>query len=240
VKLANSRGPETLRDLASETGAVAVAAVDAVKDVEAVIVSIPQGAIEDLPHGLFADVPGDVIVIDTGNYYPGLRDRKIDEIEAGLPESAWVSRKLGRPVVKAFNSIGFPSLAGKGRPSGDPARVALPVSGDDAAAKAVAIKLIDEIGFDAVDAGPLEQSWRQQPGTPAYCTDLDREGVEKALQAADKARAPELRDRFIEEMKEIGARGEALDLVSLGRRVYGAPEPFRDVFALQSGRRRRS
>jgi len=225
VRLANSRGPETIRDRAREAGATPVTVGDVVRDVDLVIVSIPLGAIESLPGNLFDSVPADVIVVDTGNYYPGLRDPEIAEIEAGMPESLWVSQRLERPLVKAFNSIGFPSLAGGGRPTGSPGRIALPVAGDDPRARAAVMTLIDEIGFDIVDAGALDESWRQQPGTPAYCTDLDRGSLVSALAMADRARAPERRDRFIEEMRAAIREGRPVDLVALGRSVYGAPAP---------------
>lgn len=223
IRLANSRGPDTIAELASEIGAAAATAADAAKDAEIVVVSIPQQAIEDLPEGLFDEAADGAIFIDTGNYYPGLRDRTIEPIEAGLPESVWVSRILQRPVVKAFNSISFTSLAKAGRPSGAPGRIALPVAGDEPQAKAIVIGLLDEIGFDGVDAGSLEESWRQQPGTPVYCTDLDREHVLQALQMADRSRAPERRDRFIEEMLKLVRQGGEADLIALGRRLYGAP-----------------
>jgi predicted dinucleotide-binding enzyme len=223
VKLANSREPDTIKETAAKAGAEPVVAADLAKHVELVVISIPQGAIEKLPKGLFDGASDDVIVVDTGNYYPGLRDQRIDEIEAGVPESLWVSRRLQRPVVKAFNSINFMSLAEKGRPGGDPARIALPVAGDVTAAKGVVIDLLDQIGFEGLDAGGLEDSWRQQPGTPAYCTDLDRERLRQALAKADRERAPELRDRFIDEMKKAFGKGGAVDLVALSRSVYGAP-----------------
>jgi len=93
------------------------------------------------------------------------RDGKIEAIEDGTPESQWVAEQLGRPVVKAFNNIYSEHLANEGRPSGTPGRIALPIAGDDPGDKAVVARLIDELGFDAIDAGTLEESWRQQPGT---------------------------------------------------------------------------
>jgi predicted dinucleotide-binding enzyme len=162
-------------------------------------------------------VSGDVVVIDTGNYYPGLRDGPIAAIDAGLPESCWVARQLGRPVVKAFNNIVAHSLAHEGRPAGDPGRIALPVSGDDARAKATVIDLVDQIGFDGVDAGDLETSWRQQPGTPVYCTDYDVEGVRRALAQADKSRAPALRDRSLEMRTQLPEGTTPRDMVNLLR-----------------------
>jgi predicted dinucleotide-binding enzyme len=193
VFVANSRGPETLSDLVTETGATAVSVPEAVRSVDLVVVTIPEKNIPDLPAGLFADTRNNVVVVDTGNYYPRQRDGRIEAIEAGLPESKWVEQQLGRRVIKAFNNIYAKHLLELGRPKGTPGRIALPVSGDDAAAKSVVLKLIDELGFDGVDAGGLDESWRQQPGTPVYTEDFDAEGVRRALAEATKDRTPEWR-----------------------------------------------
>jgi predicted dinucleotide-binding enzyme len=191
VFVANSRGPETLRDLAAETGATAVPVKEAARAGKLVVVTIPERSIPQLPRDLFADVPADVVVVDTGNYYPRQRDGRIEPIESGTTESRWVSQQLGRPVVKAFNNIYAKHLQDNGKPAGTPGRIALPVAGDDPEAKAVVLKLIDEIGFDGVDAGTLDESWRQQPGTPVYTTDRDAAGVRQALAAATHERKPE-------------------------------------------------
>jgi len=183
VSVANSRGPHTLTDLAAETGAGAVTSREAARDKDLVVVTIPEGRVPELPADLFSDAPADKVVVDTGNYYPQ-RDGRIPEIEAGMPESRWVERHLGRPVVKAFNNIRAQHIMELGRPAGDPDRIALPVAGDAPKAKAVVMRLIDELGFDAVDAGTLDESWRQQPGTPVYATDLNEEGVRRALAEA--------------------------------------------------------
>ena len=119
VSIANSRGPGSLTALAAEIGATPVSVVDAANAGEVVIVSIPQKAVPDLPRGLFANVPDSVIVVDTGNYYPELRDGRIDAIERGMLDSQWVAQQLGRPVIKAFNSIYAKSLLEKGRSSGN-------------------------------------------------------------------------------------------------------------------------
>lgn len=193
VSVANSRGPETLADLAAQTGATAVSVTEAARAGELVVVTIPEANVRDLPEDLFAGVGDDVVVVDTGNYYPRERDGRIEEIEAGMTESRWVERQLGRPVVKAFNNIYARHLMELGRPAGAPGRIALPVAGDDDAAKAVVLRLVDELGFDGVDAGGLDQSWRQQPGTPVYGTDLDADGVRRALAEASPERAPEWR-----------------------------------------------
>lgn len=191
VFVANSRGPETLQQLAKETGAKAVTASEAARAGELVIVTIPEGRVPELPEHLFADVPDDVVVVDTGNYFPRTRDGRIAEIEAGLTESRWVAKQLGRPVVKAFNGIDYKLLLEMGRPAGTPGRIALPVAGDSPTAKAVVMKLIDQLGFDAVDAGGIDDSWRQQPGTPVYSTDFNAEGVRRALTEASRKRPPE-------------------------------------------------
>jgi hypothetical protein len=193
VSVANSRGPESLAELARETGAHAVTVQDAARASEVVIVTIPEKHIPDLPAGLFDGVSEDVVIVDTGNYYPQQRDGRIDGIESGLAESRWVQQQLRRPVVKAFNNIYAAHLLDHGEPAGTKRRIALPVAGDDAAAKAIVIELINDLGFDAVDAGTLDESWRQQPGTPVYGTDLDADGVRRALSEAPKERAPEWR-----------------------------------------------
>ncbi len=187
VAVANSRGPETLVELAVVTGAGAVTVAEAPRGAELVIVTIPEYAVRELPRDLFQDVPPEVPVVDTGNYYPQ-RDGRIAEIEAGLPESRWVERQLGRPVIKAFNTIHAKNLMELGRPRGSAERLALPVAGDDAAAKDVVLRLVDELGFDPVDAGGLDESWRQQPGTPVYGQKLDAAATRRALAGASPER----------------------------------------------------
>ncbi len=193
VSVANSRGPASLAGLVKETGAKAVTAAEAARAGEVVVVTIPQAKIPDLPKDLFQGVAPEVVVIDTGNYYPRERDGRIQGIEDGLTESKWVEQQLGRPVIKAFNNIYAKHLLERGRPAGTPGRIALPVAGDDARAKKVVLKLIDELGFDGVDAGTLEESWRQQPGTPVYTRNFDAAGVQRALGEAKKERTPQWR-----------------------------------------------
>ncbi len=191
VSVANSRGPETLRDLTSKTGARATTVSEAARGKDVVVVTIPQRNIPRLPGDLFDGVEADVVVVDTGNYYPRERDGRIEDIEQGEIESRWVERHLGRPVVKAFNNIYAQHLQDSGKPPGTAGRVALPVAGDDLAAKAVVMGLIDELGFDAVDAGGLDDSWRQQPATPVYTTDRDAASVRGALAEAAPGRQPQ-------------------------------------------------
>ena len=135
VSIANSRGPDTLRELEAQTGATAVTAREAARDKDVVVVTIPQKNVPELPEDLFAGVPPETVVVDTGNYYPRHRDGRIEPIEQGAPESAWVAEQLGRPVVKAFNNIYAQHLRDHGRPAGAEDRIALPVAGDDERAK---------------------------------------------------------------------------------------------------------
>ena len=193
VSVANSRGPDTLREVEAETGATAVTVPEAAQGMDVVVVTIPLRNVPQLPDDLFAGVGDEVVVIDTGNYYPRQRDGRIEAIEAGTPESVWSAEQLGRPVVKAFNNIYAQHLRDHGRPAGSPGRIALPVAGDDQAAKDRVMGLVDELGFDPVDAGGLAESWRQQPGTPVYASDFDAEGVRRALAQASPERAADFR-----------------------------------------------
>jgi 8-hydroxy-5-deazaflavin:NADPH oxidoreductase len=191
VSVANSRGPETLAALASQSGAKAVTVQEAARDKDLVIVTIPEKSIRDLPRDLFTSA-GHTVVVDTGNYYPQ-RDGRIAAIEDGTPESQWVSQQLGRPVVKAFNTMYAKNLLERGRAADQSGRLALPVAGDDPAAKDLVLRLIDELGFDGVDAGTLAESWRQQPGTPVYGAEMNSERVETALTSARRDRPAEFR-----------------------------------------------
>ena len=186
--MANSRDPETLADLAAETGVTAVWAADAAADADLVIVSIPQKNVPDLAPGILAAAKPGAPVIETNNYYPQQRDGLIAEIEAGTPESVWVSQQLGVPVLKVFNGIFWKHLLDRGAPAGTPDRIALPIAGADGPAKQAAFDLVDQLGFDPVDGGPLEESWRQQPGTPVYGKDFDVEKTRKALTEAPSER----------------------------------------------------
>jgi predicted dinucleotide-binding enzyme len=188
VRVSNSRAPETLADLAAETGATAVWAGEAATDADVVIVSIPQKNVVNLAPGIVTGARAGAPVIETNNYYPRERDGLIAAIEAGMPESVWVSEQLGVPVFKVFNGIFWKHLLEGGLPRNSPGRIALPVAGDDAAGKEIVCDLVDELGFDPVDNGTLAESWRQQPGTPVYGADLDAEGVVRALAEASPER----------------------------------------------------
>ena len=193
VSIANSRGPDSLAAFARETGARPVTVEEAVRAGDVVIISIPLKNIDKLPRDLFKGVPDSVVVVDTGNYYPRQRDGRIDPIERGATETRWVADRVGRSVVKAFNNIYARHLLERGKPKGAPERIALPITGDDPRAKEIVSRLLDELGFDAVDGGGLDESWRQQPGTPVYGTDLDAAGVRRGLAEAKQERPAEFR-----------------------------------------------
>jgi 8-hydroxy-5-deazaflavin:NADPH oxidoreductase len=181
VTVANSRGPQTLTDLAAETGATAGTSEQAAAAGDVVVVSVPLRAVPDLPVNAFAGK----IVIDTNNYYPQ-RDGHIASIDAKrVTSSRWVADLLpGARVVKVFNSIYADHLMELGRPAGQRGRIALPVASDDDEAKRTAMGLVEELGFDPVDAGRLDDSWRQEPETPVNGSDRDVAGVREGLAAA--------------------------------------------------------
>ena len=222
VCVTNSGGVEGASSFADEIGAQAVDARGAVKGVDLIILSIPFPAVADLSKGLFDEVPDKVPVVDTCNYYPDLRDPRIPEIDAGQVESVWVSEKLGRPVIKAFNNIPVYSLSELGRPKGEEGRIAIAVAGDDVEQKRLVTKLIDdEIGFDPVDGGSLEESWRQQPATRAYCCDWDAEKMREMLAAAVKGEASQKLEKFPEQLAALGATPSHADIIALNRSLYG-------------------
>lgn len=194
VRIANSRGIAAVQSLADEIGAEAADIYGAVAGADVVLMAMAFPVAPTLPGGLFDRAVDDVVIIDTSNYYPDVRDAHIPEIDAGMPESLWVSERIGRPIFKAFNTIMYYALANLGRPAGAPDRIAIPVSGDDIGGKSVVMTLIDDMGFDPVDGGLIAQSWRQQPSTPAYCCDYDAATTCKGIAAAVKGRAEVIRD----------------------------------------------
>jgi predicted dinucleotide-binding enzyme len=192
VKVANSRGADTIPADVLETGARAVASEDAVIDVDVVIISVRPTSFDKIK-ALVAALPETTVVIDTSNYYPG-RDGNIPAIDAGQVEGEWVAEQLGRRIVKAWNAIGADSLANKGKPKGDAGRIAIPVAGDRQEDRNVAIALVEDTGFDGFDAGILAESWRQQPGSPCYCTDLIYQEMGPALASTERHRIAKRRD----------------------------------------------
>lgn len=219
VRVTNSKGVEGVQSFADEIDAHAVDIYGAVSNVDLIIISVPFSAITDLPSDLFDNVSLDIPVVDTSNYYPDMRDPHIAEIDHGQVESLWVSEQLKRPVIKAFNNMLAYSLSHNGLPKGASNRLALAVAGDDALSKKKVMDLVNDIGFDPVDAGSLQDSWRQQPSTPAYCCDWNAEEMKEALSAAVKGEAPQKRDKLPEYFASLGENPSHSDVIALNRAV---------------------
>lgn len=217
VTVANSKGAKSVQAFADEIGATAADAKGAVAGADLIILSIPLPALANLPRDLFDTVPQDVPVVDTSNYYPGMRDPQIAELDAGEVESLWVSRQIGRPVIKAFNNILAYSLAELGQPRDTPERLAIAVAGDEQAHKALVSDIVDAMGFEPVDAGTLAKSWRQQPATPAYCCDYDADIMRKALAQAVQGEAPKKRDQLVTKYGSLGHSPTHQDFIQLNR-----------------------
>lgn len=221
VKVANSRGPDTVAADVLETGARAATAQDAVDGAEVVILCMPHtgfGTIKDL----VAALPEPTVVIDISNYFPG-RDGKNPELEAGKVESEWVRDYFGRPIAKAWNAIGMASFETNGRAKGEPGRIAVPVAGDRQHDREVAIALMDDTGFDGFDAGTLADSWRQQPASPVYITDLTYDEMGPALASVERKRLPKRRDLSAQVFAErVGERTspDANTVVRIARALF--------------------
>jgi predicted dinucleotide-binding enzyme len=187
VVISNSRGPETLAALVAELGARARGATptEAAKAGDIVVVTIPLKAIGTVP----VDPLAGKIVIDTNNYYPQ-RDGHISELDdESMTTAELLQRHLPKSkVVKAFNHIYASQLTTNGTPPGTPNRHALVIAGDDDAAKAAVTSLIDQFGFDVVDAGSLAEGWRIQRDTPGYGPRRNAEGLRADLAAAKRYR----------------------------------------------------
>ena len=218
VKMTNASGPAKLKILAEESGATAVTLADVIRDVDVVVVSIPLIGVLNFARGFFEKMPPDIVIIDTCNYYP-IRDGLITDIEGGMPESVWVSTKIQRPVVKVYNSIFYGSLVQSGLPHSNASRLALPIAGDDKRSKEVATILVDNSGFNAFDYGTLEDSWKQQPGSPVYCTDLNLNQLKKSLGKARKELLPERRELGLKYILKHGPE-QWRETVHYNRNIY--------------------
>ncbi|MDT0188743.1 NADPH-dependent F420 reductase [Rothia terrae] len=205
VKVANSRGPETIDPRLLVNGAQAVTAAEATQDIDALVLSVPMGAMHRI-QPLLENLKDSVAVLDTSNYYPQREGEGF--IPEGTVEAEWVQQTLARPIVKAWNAIGSGSLAEFGTEPGTPDRIAIPITGDRDEDKQIARQLVSETGFDAYDAGSLAESWRIQPGNPAYCTDLTLSQMPDALARADAEHAPVRRDIVVSAIADrFGADG---------------------------------
>ncbi|MBC1488971.1 NAD(P)-binding domain-containing protein [Listeria sp. FSL L7-1485] len=213
VKIADVRSIERLKNKTFSGKAVDVE--DVIVDIDMLILSIPTFVIPSIDR-IISQVAKEVIIVDTSNYYP-FRDDKIEAIEKGEVESIWVSQQIGRDVVKAFNNLLAYTLANKGTHQDDKNRIAIAVSGNNIVEKEKVMHIVNEVGFDVVDNGDLNNSWRAQPGTPAYCTELTKEELKEALEKANKEKAPSLREKVI---ASFSPDFNHEDIVNLNRKIY--------------------
>jgi len=219
VKVANSRGVEAVRSFAQDINAEPVDIYGAVSGVEAVILSIPLPAFSSLPKELFKELPVNVPVIDTSNYYPGLRDPQIAALDAGQVESEWVQEQIRRPVIKAFNNILADSLAEMSLPAGSRGRLAVAVAGDHFGAVQTAMALINDTGFDPVFSGTIAASWRQQPCTPSHCCDWDAATMLRALALAKEREAPARLSSLYASFTKLGENPTHADIIDMNRSI---------------------
>jgi 8-hydroxy-5-deazaflavin:NADPH oxidoreductase len=223
VKIADARGIEHLEG--KELTGTPVRVEDAITNIEVLIISLPLKALPSI-RNIIDQVGEEVIVVDTSNYYPN-RDDKIEGIENGMVESVWVSNQLGRPIIKAFNNVLAYTLENEGTSEGTSGRIAISIAGNDLSQKQVVMDVVNELGFDTVDSGSLSDSWRQQPGTPAYATELTKDELTEALKKANKEKAPLLRDKSMERFAELlaGKKGDVSvgfshkDIVNINREI---------------------
>ncbi|AEB28901.1 NADP oxidoreductase coenzyme F420-dependent [Carnobacterium sp. 17-4] len=215
VKIADTRGLDNMAG--KEISGTHVTVEDVIKNIDILIISLPSHVMPNI-RTIIDQVDKDVIVVDTSNYYP-FRDSKIEDIENGMVESLWVSKQLGRPVIKAISNQLAHTLENKGTTEGTSGRIAMTVSGDDQLQKQLVMGLVNDLGFDSVDSGPLSESWRQQPGTPAYCTELTKDELIDALKKANKEKAPLLRDKVMENFSPDFTHS---DIVNLNREIYNS------------------
>lgn len=180
VMLSNSRGPETLFSARSATGCDLGTVDEAIAFGEMVVLAIPLSAYRSLPSGPLAQK----IVVDANNYYVE-RDGHIPELDQNQSTtSELIAAHLpGARIVKAFNAITMRDLEADGKRAGSSGRRALPLCGDDAAAKVVVAQLYDDLGFDSVDLGRLAEGWRFERGRPAYCRPFARDELLSVLSA---------------------------------------------------------
>jgi 8-hydroxy-5-deazaflavin:NADPH oxidoreductase len=217
VKVTNTRDMATLKEIAANLGAEAATIEEVVKDVDVIIFSIPFKAYKDLPKNLLQDVAQEVVIMDTSNYYP-MRDGELPSL-VGKTESEYISATLGRPVIKVFNNILEYTLQHKGKAAGEEGRIAISIAGDNEEHKKVAAGLVDQTGFDTVDGGSLAESWRQEPGTPAYCTELNAAELKQALADAEKGKAHAIRDFIMGKLMNQDAWPQYEEILA-GNRLY--------------------
>jgi predicted dinucleotide-binding enzyme len=218
VLVADAQGPDAVTAETLDGGARAVDLKDSVADREVIILSIPFGKQPEVAD-LLSTAPDEAVVVDTANCYPTMNGR-IEAIDNGQVESVWSQEQLRRPIVKAWNAALAATQQTRGRPAGAPDRIAIPVAADAPDARRTVAQLVDDTGFDALDAGVLADSWRQQPGTPAYCTELATDELARALSAAEKAKAPVTRDMLMEHFATLATWPSLDEVVATNRAAH--------------------
>lgn len=182
VSITNSRGPQSMRQLAENIGVQPTTIEEVTKNRDVIVIAIPQKSILDLPRNIFNNLAKDIAIIDTGNYYPNLRDGILSGLDQSGIDSLWVQEMLGVTIVKAFNSILATSIKDVEELRDRNDRIALPVSGDNMGAKKTTFKLVQELGFDYLDIGNIHKSWKQQPGSTIYCKDVNLVTMKKKVE----------------------------------------------------------
>jgi 8-hydroxy-5-deazaflavin:NADPH oxidoreductase len=224
VILSNSRTPDTLSELVQELGPKARAAtsIEAARDGDLVVVSIPSCAYTKLP----VEALSGKIVIDTMNYYPE-RDGDMPEVRTDVVTTSELVQNhlVGAKVVRALNNMDWVRLFTRARPEGASDRSALPIAGDDAGAKAAVAAYIEAIGYDAVDFGGLSDSWRSAPGTPVYVMPY----VGQIPSEADTMSKSEKREWFLQ---NSGAPVTASDVRAAVEKAERSDRMFGDVINL--------
>ncbi|MGJ5894078.1 NADP oxidoreductase [Streptomyces sp. V2] len=218
VTVANSRGPHTVPADALASGARAATAAEAVRDRDVIILSVPFTRLPALAE-LLSSTPEETVVIDTSNYYPHLNGT-VEAVDDGQVESLWAAERLGRPVVKAWNAALAATLRTKGAPAGTSGRIAIPVAADSDESRRLAMRLVDDTGFDPYDAGALADSWRQQPMGPAYCTELTLTELAPAKAAADRHKDIRVRDSLPARLAALGDTFTHEDVVEMNRAAH--------------------
>lgn len=216
VKIADARGIKHLEG--KKLTGTPVIAEEVIKNIDVLITSIPFHALPSI-RNIIDKVGEEVVVVDTSNYYPQISN-EIEEIENGMVESIWVSNHLGRPLIKAFNNVLAYTLEHHGAPEGTHGRIAIAIAGDNQSHKQIIMSVANDLGFDAVDGGSLSDSWRQQPGTPAYCTELTKEELVIALNKANQERAPFLRDKVMEKLSASQGAVSIQDVIRANREIF--------------------
>jgi len=215
VLAADARGTEVVAEDVVAAGVNPVELDSSVLDRDVVVLAVPFGVQPQLAE-LLETAPADTIVVDTSNYYPFMLGPN-EAVDNGAVESVWSQEQLGRPIVKAWNAALVETQREGALPAGDPNRIAIPVAGDSKAQRTLIMQLVDESGFDPFDAGVLAESWRQQPGTPAYCTELGMDDLAVALASADKDARAATRDRIMAHWMSLESEGSRDEKVAYNR-----------------------